>query len=134
MKSLEQQLSEAQVSIVTLTTENKDLKESVTKLTATVTESKKAAVTVEVNAAIKEAGLNDAAATYIRKQFEGKDSTELLKEAVEAVKAHATAPVKRNNGGTSVDESDPAVSRAKLIESIKKNFGVSDKEAALMVE
>lgn len=137
MKSVEQQLSEALASIVILTKDNKDLQESNVTLTATVSASQKASVTAEVNAAIKEAGLSEAAALWVRKQYEGKDASTDLKEAIEAVKPLATATkVVRGNGAAApIDEAgDPAVSRAKLVKTIMENFKCSEKEAQLMAE
>jgi len=117
--------------------ENEELKAKVTLMEST---AKKAVAQTELTKLLAEAKLPEVAANRIKKHFETAESTEGMKEMITAEQDYVkslSGSVKKNNGAAdnaAGDESDPSKAKANLIESFKRNFGVDDKQAAIMAQ
>lgn len=130
MKTVEQQLAEALDS-------NKAQAKEILALKTQVSESNKEKASASLVSLCEAAKLAKPAADHLKKQFEGKETDEGMKEAVEAFSKtiQESLQVKKNNGAdanarTAVEES----SREELVKSIQRNFKVTREVAESMAE
>lgn len=128
MKTLEQQLQEAQTSFNTLKAENETLKSK-------VAESEKRAAQAEIGKLINESKLPQVAKDRLVKQFAEATKTDGVAEAITAevdyLKQVAPSTLSKNNGAVdNAVESDPVKVEAALIESYK-GLGLSEAEAKI---
>jgi hypothetical protein len=135
MKSIEQQLSEAQDSIKSLNAVIATKDTEIKTLNESIAASKKEAAKRDLEGQIKEAKLTEAATKVVMGQFEAgllptpelvKASIEAFKEAVPATKVRT----EKKNGG--IQESAPQkMDEAARVKQVMKDFRFSEKEARL---
>lgn len=136
MKSLEQQLQEANTQ---LAAEKKRADEATTKLTESEKTAKRATAAAELTKLLTESKLPEAAQKRIREQFKEAESTEKMKEAIDAekeyIKSLQPGSGVRNMGEkhNGVQESAPADEKDSALQLVEgyKRAGLTEAEAKI---